>query len=110
MIFIVVKFPVRPEYRDDWLDRVSSFTQATRAEPGTLWFEWSRRTDDPNEFVLLEAFRDAEAGGEHVSSDHFKTAVRELPAMLTGVPKIVNVEVPGTDWSALAEMSVPDAS
>jgi hypothetical protein len=31
-------------------------------------------------------------------------------AFIVVVPKIVNVEVPGTDWSALAEMSVPDAS
>jgi hypothetical protein len=28
--------------------------------------------------------------------------------MLAKIPEIVNVEVPGTDWSKLAEMSVPD--
>src|SRR6202158_3521085 len=61
MIFIVVKFTVCPEYRDTWLDRVSEFTEGTRAEPGSLWFEWSRNADNPDEFVLLEAFRDGEA-------------------------------------------------
>lgn len=110
MIFIVVKFTARPEYSDQWLDRVSSFTKATRAEPGNLWFEWSRNVENPNQFVLLEAFRDARAGEEHVNSDHFKAAIEELPMMLTGVPEIVNIEVPGTEWSKLGEMSVPDTS
>jgi quinol monooxygenase YgiN len=56
MIFITVKFKVRPEYAEDWLTLVEPFTQATRKEPGNLWFDWSRSVDDPNEFVLVEAF------------------------------------------------------
>ena len=110
MIFIVVKFPVRSECVDDWLDTVDGFTQATRAEPGNLWFEWSRSVDDPSTFVLLEAFRDAAAGAEHVNSAHFKAATAELAAYLVKTPEVVNVEVPGDDWSVLAEMTVPDAS
>jgi quinol monooxygenase YgiN len=110
MIFIVAKFTVRPEYSDQWLDRVSSFTQATRQEPGNLWFEWSRSVENPDQFVLLEAFRDGEAGAEHVKSEHFKKATSEMPTMLVRTPDIVNVEVPGTDWSKLTELSVPDSS
>ena len=109
MIFIVAKFTVRPEYSDEWLERVRSFTESTRQEPGNLWFEWSRSLDDPNQFVLLEAFRDAEAGAEHVQSEHFKRAIREMPSLLVETPQIVNVEVPGTDWAKMAEMSVPDS-
>jgi quinol monooxygenase YgiN len=110
MIFIVVKFTVRPEFADTWLERVGEFTNATRAEPGNLWFEWSRSTDDPNQYVLLEAFRDGQAGAEHVGSEHFKKAIREQPALLARIPQIVNVEVPGTEWSLLAEMAVDEAA
>jgi quinol monooxygenase YgiN len=110
VIFIVVKFTVRPEYSDQWLDRVNDFTRSTRQESGNLWFEWSRSVEHPDQFVLLEAFRDANAGAEHVGSEHFKTAIREQPSMLARVPEIVNVEVPGIDWPKLAEMSVPDVS
>jgi len=78
VIFIVVKFPVRPERVDGWLALVNDFTEATRAEPGNLFFDWSRSVDDPNEFVLLEAFRDGDAGAAHVQSDHFKAAMAEL--------------------------------
>jgi len=110
MIFIVAKFTVRPAYSDEWLERVRSFTQATRQEPGNMWFEWSRSVDNPQQFVLLEAFRDAEAGAAHVQSDHFKQAISALPPLLEGTPDIVNVEVPGTEWSKLAEMAVPDST
>ena len=110
MIFIVAKFTVRPEYSDAWLERVRDFTESTRREPGNLWFEWSRSVDDPHQFVLIEAFRDAQAGVEHVQSDHFKQAVRDTPPLLVRTPDIVNVEVPGTDWSKLTEMSVPGSS
>jgi quinol monooxygenase YgiN len=42
MIFIAVKHPVRSEYADDWPTLIEEFTTATRAEPGTLWFDWYR--------------------------------------------------------------------
>lgn len=108
MIHIVVKFDVRPEYSAQWLDRISEFTQATRRESGNLWFEWSRSVENPNRFVLLEGFRDGEAGAEHVSSEHFKEAVRQAPPMLARTPEIIYADVPGGEWSPLAEMSVPE--
>ena len=106
MIFITAKFRIKPEHADDWPEISRSFTEATRAEDGCLWFDWSRSLDDPNEFVLVEAFRDGEAGGAHVQSDHFKTAQDTLPPYLAETPRIVNFDVPGTDWSALGEMAV----
>jgi quinol monooxygenase YgiN len=106
MIFITAKFRVKPEHADEWPQVSASFTEATRSEPGCLWFDWSRSLDDPTEYVLVEAFRDGEAGGAHVQSPHFTAAQRELPPYLASTPKIVNFEVPGTDWSELGEMQV----
>jgi quinol monooxygenase YgiN len=108
MIFIAVKFTVRPEYSDEWIDRVSDFTEATRREPGNLWFEWSRSVENPDEFVLLEAFEEGNAAGQHVNSDHFKAATEQLPPLLVKTPDIVNVQIPGSAWSKLAEISVPE--
>ena len=106
MIFITAKFRVKPEDADRWPEITRSFTEATRAEPGNLWFDWSRSLDDPREYVLVEAFADDEAGGAHVQSDHFKTAQQELPPHLAETPRIVNFSVPGTDWSELGELAV----
>jgi quinol monooxygenase YgiN len=108
MIFIVVKFTTLPEHRDHWLSEVDSFTRSTRAEPGNLWFEWSRSVDDPDVFVLVEAFSDGEAGGAHVSSPHFQAAMQAMPPMLAKTPEIVSTEVAGTGWSEMGELTVPD--
>ncbi|MCW3816702.1 antibiotic biosynthesis monooxygenase [Micromonospora sp. DR5-3] len=110
MIFITAKFRVKPEDADRWPQIVAEFTEATRAEPGCLWFDWSRSLADSTEYVLVEAFRDDEAGAAHVQSEHFRTAQRTLPPHLAETPRIVNVTVPQQDWSLLGEMAVPEGS
>jgi len=106
MIFITVKFNVRPEDAEKWPEITAEFTAATRAEPGCLWFDWSRSLDDPTEYVLVEAFRDDAAGLAHVTSDHFNTARQTLPPHLAATPRIVNATIPQETWSELGEMAV----
>ena len=108
MIFITAKFQVSPEDADAWPDITREFTEATRAEEGCLWFDWFRSVEDPDEYVVVEAFRDGEAGVAHVGSKHFRQAQQTLPGHLARTPQIVNVEVSGTAWSELGEMRVPD--
>jgi quinol monooxygenase YgiN len=105
MIFITAKFKIKPEHADRWPEISRSFTEATRAEPGNLWFDWSRSLDDPHEYVLVEAFQD-DAAAAHVNADHFKQAQADLPQYLQETPHIVNFQVPGTAWSELGEMKV----
>jgi quinol monooxygenase YgiN len=75
-----------------------------------MWFQWSRSVDDPTEYVLVEAFRDDDAGAAHVQSAHFRQAQQDLPAHLAQTPRIVNMKVPQDDWSQLGEMAVSDRS
>jgi quinol monooxygenase YgiN len=106
VIFIVVKFETKPEWAQRWPQLVAEFTEATRAEPGNLWFEWSRSLDDPNVYVLVEAFRDGDAGSAHVNSDHFKQAMADMPQALVSTPKIISQELDATDWSRMGELTV----
>jgi quinol monooxygenase YgiN len=106
VIFITARFRVRPEHADRWVEITREFTEATRAEPGNLWFDWSRSVDDPTEFVLVEAFRDGEAGAAHVQSEHFGRATATLPDYLVETPRIVSQTVEQDDWSELGEMRV----
>ncbi|HCB05336.1 MAG TPA: putative quinol monooxygenase [Nocardioides sp.] len=105
MIFIAARFRVLPDHADAWPEITRSFTEATRAEPGNLWFDWSRSVEDPQEYVLLEAFQD-DAAAAHVQSDHFKAAQAELPAYLEETPRILNTLLEGTEWSELGELAV----
>jgi quinol monooxygenase YgiN len=105
MIIINVRFQVLPEHAEQWPELTREFTEATRAEPGNRWFRWSRSLDDPNEYVLLEAF-DEDAAEAHVGSDHFKKATAEMPQWLASTPQIINTVVPDDDWGLMGEMQV----
>lgn len=106
MIFITAKFRILPDYADQWPDIAREFSEATRSEPGCLWFDWFRSVEDPNEYALVEAFRDADAGAAHVQSAHFSRAQQTLPPYLEDTPRIINAEIPQDDWSSLGEMAV----
>ena len=75
------------------------------AEPGNISFDWYRSAEDPNLWVLVEVFRDAEAGEAHVQSAHFKEAMSQLPRWLAAVPEIIHVEAPGDGWERMGEVS-----
>ncbi|WP_461636092.1 putative quinol monooxygenase [Glutamicibacter soli] len=106
MYFIVVKYQVKPEFTDSFMNRVAEFTKATRAEEGNLWFDWSISVEDPNEFVLVEAFRDDEAAGAHVNSAHFAAGLESMRPLLVSTPKIVSRKVDGEDWDAMGELVI----
>ncbi|WP_017577537.1 putative quinol monooxygenase [Nocardiopsis kunsanensis] len=105
MILIVVKYRVKPEAKDTFLDAVAGFTAATRAEPGNLWFEWSRSVERDDEFVLVEAFQDG-AGEAHVNSDHFRAGLESIKPLLAETPLIVSRQVEGEGWDRMGELQI----
>lgn len=106
MYFIVVKFQTLPEFTDQFIELATPFTQATRQEPGNLWFDWSRSIEDPAEFVLLEAFLDDDAAAAHVNSAHFKNGLAAMKPALVKTPQIVSRKVEGSGWDAMGELTL----
>lgn len=106
MILINVKYEVLPEYSETFLDEISWFTEATRAEEGNIFFDWYKDPENPNGFLLIEAFQD-DAAEPHVNSDHFKRACDEMPKYLVETPDIINTLIEGkTEWDKMAEFKV----
>jgi quinol monooxygenase YgiN len=106
VIFIVVKWTPKPEHVEDFPNLVAEFTNATRSEAGNLFFEWSRSLENPSEYVLVEGFRDGDAGGEHVNSEHFRTFVAKAPEFLASTPLIISHSIDATGWSEMGEITV----
>ena len=106
MIFIVVKFKPKPENVERFPDLVADFTAATRNEPGNMFFDWSRNVEDPSEYVLVEGFRDGDAGSAHVNSEHFKKFVAAAPALLASTPLIISHEIDSSGWGEMGEITV----
>ena len=105
MILIVVKWPVRPEFDEQWPELVREFTEAVRAEPGNVFFEWSRSVEEPHTWVLVEGFRDAEAGSVHTASDHFRKAIDEMPDRVAATPSIMYVDSADlSGWGPMGEV------
>ncbi|MDT5075487.1 MAG: hypothetical protein QOJ80_124 [Mycobacterium sp.] len=106
MIFFVVQFETRPDWTRRWPGLVERFTAASPAEQGNLWFEWARRLESSARYVLVAAFRDAEAGAANVNTEHVKQALREMPRALASTPKILNQAVDATGWSEMTELKI----
>lgn len=106
MMLINVRFDVKPEYADRWIEITRAFTEATRAEPGNLWFDWYRSTDEPNTYLLCEAFRDGDAPAEHVNSPHFADFTGSAARYLERTPRIINTTADGEEWGTMGEITV----
>lgn len=105
MIYITVKFPIRPERADGFMEAAAAYTEATRAEPGNVFFEWSRSLDEPNVFVLLEAFEDAAAGEAHVKGAHVREFFAWAPEWVTAKPQIIYLDTADfTGWQPMGEI------
>lgn len=106
MILINVRFKPLPEYVENFRELVKEFTDKTRAEEGNIFFDWSINTDNPNEFILIEAFED-DGAEAHVQSEHFKAACEMFPKILSETPQIINTLIEGkTEWDRMAEFAV----
>lgn len=105
MILIVVKYRTKPEFTDQWPEIVDEFTEATRAEPGNIFFEWSMSLETDDEWVLVEAFQD-DAAEAHVSSDHFAKGLEAMRPALAETPRIISRTVEGTGWDEMGELKM----
>ena len=105
MILIVVKYRTKPEFTDQWPEIVDEFTEATRAEPGNIFFEWSMSLETDDEWVLVEAFQD-DAAEAHVTSDHFAKGLEAMRPALAETPRIISRTVEGTGWDEMGELKV----
>ncbi len=106
MILINVKFKPLPEYVETFREKVAEFTDATRSEPGCLWFEWFRNTDNPAEYFLVEAFEE-DAAEAHVNGEHFKKACEMFPTLLKERAAIINTTIEGnTPSDRMSQLSI----
>lgn len=105
MIFIVVKYPVKPGKAEEFLEATKEFTEATRAEEGNLWFDWYRSAENPDEVLLVEAFKD-DAGAAHVNAPHFQAGLDAMRPLLAATPKIISRQINGEGWDEMGELQI----
>jgi autoinducer 2-degrading protein len=67
----LVHVQVKPDCLDDFITATRANHVASVMEPGNLRFDVLQSAADPHQFVLYEAYTDAEAAAAHKSTAHY---------------------------------------
>ncbi len=105
MQIVNLRFFIKPELADDFPGAIADLVAATRAEPGNLWYLWSRSLDDPSEFLVLEGYTD-EGFAVHAQSEHFQAGGAKIAPFLAKTPEIIARQVEGDGWDQLGILAV----
>lgn len=73
MLIIHVYVHVKPESVADFIAATRANAAASAREPGIVRFDVVQQDDDPTRFVLVEAYRTAEAPAAHKATAHYQT-------------------------------------
>ncbi len=104
MIYITVKKKLEPGTADAYLAASQAYTDATRAEPGNMFYEHYRSVDDPDTILTIEAFVDKAAGEAHVATDHFQNGVEgDAKQYIAERPDIMYIDVDRDGWDKMSE-------
>lgn len=71
MIVTTVTVYVKPENVPDFIEITKANHQASIKEAGNLRFDVARCADDPNRFLLYEAYASEEASAHHKTTPHY---------------------------------------
>jgi autoinducer 2-degrading protein len=72
MIVTFVHVWVKPEYIQDFIAASTENHQNSIKEPGNLRFDLVQDANNPEKFVIYEAYESDEAAAAHKDTDHYK--------------------------------------
>ena len=82
--YVVTYFESAPTYTGQVRNLLRELVRASRKEPGHLRIEILQRIGQPDQFVILEAWRDQEAQSAHGAAAHTKLFRGRLQPLLRG--------------------------
>ena len=97
MLIVHVHVKVKPDTIDAFKNATLLNAQASRKEPGIARFDLLQQNDDPTRFLLVEAYRTADAPTAHKETQHYKTwrdTVEKMMAEPRQSVKFTNIDPP----------------
>ena len=104
MILINIKMQIRPEKMDQWLALADAYAKDVNSEEGCLFFQFARSLTDENEFICIEGFKDANAGGAHVKQPYVKKFFEAAPDLVATQPQIIYIDTPHDGFGPMGEI------
>ena len=97
MLVVHVHIHVKPECVEAFRRATVENARNSVREPGVARFDVAQQADDPTRFVLVEAYRTAEAPAAHKATAHYarwRDAVAEMMAEPRAAVRYANVFPP----------------
>lgn len=97
MLIVHVHVRVKPQFIEAFQGASVANAQASRKEPGIARFDVLQQSEDPARFVLVEAYRTAEAPAAHKETSHYRIwrdTVAEMMAEPRQSVKFANIDPP----------------
>lgn len=89
MITFIAHVRVRPENAEAYEALMTRVASETRAhEPGVAFYNWARCTDEPDVYVVVEVYHDAEAQAAHMTAPWVTDALPKAIRLMDGLPRI----------------------
>ena len=101
MLIVHVHVHVKPEFVDTFKAATLENARQSIREPGIARFDVVQQADDPTRFVLVEAYRSAEATVAHKETKHYlvwRDAVAPMMAEPRTSVKFANVFPEDAKW------------
>lgn len=101
MVIVHVYVHVLPEYVEGFKEATSKNARDSLEEPGVARFDVVQQEDDPTRFVLVEAYRTAQAALDHKDTAHYQVwrdAVAPMMAEPRSSVKYTNVFPDAEAW------------
>ena len=101
MLVVHVHVQVKPECVEAFKEATIANARESSKEPGIARFDFSQQQDDATRFVLVEAYRTAEAPAAHKATQHYLTwrdTVAPMMAEPRAAVKFGNVFPDDANW------------
>ena len=101
MHIVLVYIHVKPDFRDEFIHASMENAKNSLLEPGIARFDFLQQGDDPDRFILYEAYRTPEDQQKHRETKHYlewKDRVADMMAEPRQGIRHVNQFPPDQDW------------
>ncbi len=88
MIYVLAKFTVKLEKREEFIAIAKEMAEKTRVEDGCIQYVFASPADKPENITVIETWRDAPALDVHAKSRHFEELIPKLSALCSAEAEI----------------------
>lgn len=89
MITFIAHLRVKPENAEAFTALMAEVVRLTHEhEPGVVYYEFAASADEPDTFVVVEVYRDAQVHAAHMATRWVKESLPKTAALIEGRPHI----------------------